>query len=164
MYFVKYFFNKLYYMTNILLYSVLIPIVLALIMNGIIYTFGLNKYDSKNIVNPLIPPGYIIGTIWIIILGLLGYVHYLLYKINNKISLASVFTIFIILFCISYPLLTGLKQKSGLLLNLITLILAFILGLLVIIESKYIFIFVVPLIVWASYVNVAYVIQCSQFY
>jgi tryptophan-rich sensory protein len=151
-------------MTNILLYSILIPVITAIIMNGIIYMFGINKQDNKSIINPLIPPGYVIGTIWIIIFGLLGYVHYLLYKLKNRISFTSLFLIFVILFCISYPLITGLKQKSGLLLNLITLILAFILGMLVIIESKYIFIYIIPLILWATYVNIAYVIQCSEFY
>jgi len=149
-------------MQNILLYNILIPIIAAITMNGIIYTFGLNKQSMKT--NPLIPPGYVIGTIWIIILGLLGYVHYLIYKLNNKITFTSLFIIFIILFCISYPIITGLKEKSGLLLNLITLILSFILGLLVIIQSKYIFIYIIPFILWSIYVNAAFVIQCSEFY
>jgi len=149
-------------MQNILLYNILIPIIAAITMNGIIYTFGLNKQSMKT--NPLIPPGYVIGTIWIIILGLLGYVHYLIYRLNNKITFTSLFIIFIILFCISYPIITGLKEKSGLLLNLITLILSFVLGLLVIIQSKYIFIYIIPFILWSIYVNAAFVIQCSKFY
>jgi tryptophan-rich sensory protein len=151
-------------MKNILLYSVLIPVIASIMMNGIIYTFMINKQNNNSIVNPLLPPGYVIGTIWIIIFGLLGYVHYLLYKLKNGISFTSLFLIFLILFCISYPLITGLNQKSGLLLNLITLILSFILCMLVIIESKYIFIFILPLILWVSYINIAYVIQCSEFY
>ena len=151
-------------MTQILLYNILIPVLAAVMMNGIIYTFGINKQNNKQNTNPLLPPGYIIGTIWIIILGLLGYVHYLLYKLKNGITFTSLFLVFVVLFCILYPLITGLKEKSGLLLNLITLILAFILGILVIIESKYIFIYVLPLIIWAIYVNAVYVIQCSEFY
>ena len=149
-------------MNYILFYNIFIPIIAAIMMNGIIYTFGLNKQSMKT--NPLIPPGYIIGTIWIIILGLLGYVHYLIYKLNNKITFTSLFIIFIILFCILYPIITGLKEKSGLLLNLITLILSFVLGLLVIIQSKYIFIYIIPFILWSIYVNAAFVIQCSEFY
>jgi tryptophan-rich sensory protein len=143
-------------MEHILLYSILIPIIAAVMMNGIIYTFGLNKQYDKNIINPYIPPGYVIGTIWVVILGLLGYSHYLLYKLNNRISFTSLFLIFVILFCISYPLITWLKQKSESLLNLITLILAFILGILVIIESKYIFIYIIPLIAWTTYINIVY--------
>ena len=82
-------------MTNILLYSILIPVITAIIMNGIIYMFGINKQDNKSIINPLLPPGYIIGSIWIIIFGLLGYVHYLLYKLKNGISFTSLFLIFV---------------------------------------------------------------------
>ena len=57
------------------LYHILVPVLAAIIMNGIIYTFGINKYSEKNKINPYIPPGYVIGTIWVIILGLLGYLH-----------------------------------------------------------------------------------------
>ena len=149
-------------MNYILFYNIFIPIIAAIMMNGIVYSFGLNKQSMKT--NPLIPPGYIIGPVWFIILGLLGYVHYLIYKLNNKITFTSLFIIFIVLFCISYPIITGLREKNGLLLNLITLILSFILGLLVIIQSKYIFIYIIPFILWSAYVNIAYVIQCSEFY
>jgi hypothetical protein len=41
-----------------------------------------------------------------------------------------------------------------LLMNLISLILAFILGIVIIIQSKYAFLFVIPLILWSSYVNI----------
>lgn len=147
------------------LYHILVPVVAAIIMNGIIYTLGINKYSEKtekNKINLYIPPGYIIGTIWVIILGLLGYLHYLIYKKYEAITFTSLLIIFVILFCISYPLITGLKVKSGLLLNLITLILAFILALFVITESKYMFIYLIPLLVWASYVNIAFTIQCAE--
>ena len=147
------------------LYHILVPVLTAIIMNGIIYTFGINKYSEKtekNKINPYIPPGYVIGTIWVIILGLLGYLHYLVYKKYDSITFTSLLIIFTILFCISYPLITGLRVKSGLLLNLITLILSFILALFVITESKYMFIYLIPLLVWASYVNIAFTIQCSE--
>lgn len=144
------------------LYHILVPVLAAIIMNGIIYTFGINKYSEKNKINPYIPPGYVIGTIWVIILGLLGYLHYLIYKKYEAITFTSLLILFVILFCISYPLITGLRVKSGLLLNLITLILAFILALFVITESKYMFIYLIPLLVWASYVNIAFTIQCSE--
>jgi tryptophan-rich sensory protein len=147
------------------LFHILIPVLAAIIMNGIIYTFGINKYSEKtekNKINPYIPPGYIVGSIWVIILGLLGYLHYLIYKKYEAITFTSLLIIFVILFCISYPLITGLKVKTGLLFNLITLILAFILALFVISESKIMFIYLIPLLVWASYVNIAFTIQCSE--
>jgi tryptophan-rich sensory protein len=152
-----------------MLYHILIPIILAIMMNGIIYMFGLNKYNKKSetltLYNKLLPPGYIIGAIWVIIFGLLGYVHYLIYsQNNNKITFTSLFILFVILFCLLYPLITGLRVKTGLLLNLISLILAFTLGIFIIIQSKYAFLFVLPLIIWSSYVNVVDTIQCSELY
>jgi len=141
-----------------LLYHILVPIVLAIIMNGIIYMFKLNKNDNlinDSLYKKFLPPGYIIGSIWLIIFGLLGYVHYLIYKQNdNKITITSLFICFIILFCLSYPLITGLKVKSGIIMNLLSLILGFILGIVIITQSKYAFLFVLPLIIWASYVNI----------
>ena len=152
-----------------MLYHILIPIILAIMMNGIIYMFKLNDYDNKKInsavYKKLLPPGYIIGIIWVVIFGLLGYVHYLIYTQNdNKITITSLFIIFVILFCLMYPLITGLKIKSGLLMNLMSLILAFVLGIIIIIQSKYAFLFVLPLIVWSSYVNIIDAIQCSELY
>jgi tryptophan-rich sensory protein len=151
-----------------ILYHILIPIILAIMMNGIIYMFKLNNYgDSKKdlIYKKLLPPGYIIGIIWTIIFGLLGYVHYLIYTENdNKITMTSLFVIFVILFCLSYPLITGLKIKTGLLMNLISLILSFILGIAIILQSKYTFLFVLPLIIWSSYVNIVDALQCSELY
>jgi tryptophan-rich sensory protein len=140
---------------NNLYYNIFIPIIIAIIMNASIYLLGWNKDDDMKYKKSILPPGYVIGIIWIIIFGLLGYSHYLLYNINNRISLGSISIIFVILFCLSYPIITKLKFKNGLLLNLITLILSFILGLIVIIESKYVFLYIIPLIVWSCYVNIS---------
>jgi tryptophan-rich sensory protein len=142
-----------------MLYYILIPIILALAMQGIIYIFKLNKEDTEkkdaSVYRRLLPPGYIIGIIWIIIFGFLGYVNYLIYTQNDKkITFTSLFIYFVIIFCLMYPLITGLTVKGGLLMNLISLILAFILGIVIIIQSKYAFLFVIPLILWSSYVNI----------
>jgi tryptophan-rich sensory protein len=154
--------------------NILIPIFLALFMNGIIYTFGINKSTDEekkyqdikyDYYKKLLPKGYIIGTIWVVIFGILGYVHYLLLDKNEyKITFSSLFVILIIIYCLLYPLITNLKVKSGLILNLIALLLSFILGLVTIMESKYIFIFTLPLILWISFVNIVDTLQCSQLY
>ena len=145
-------------LSNLFLH-IFIPIFLAIMMNGIIYFFKLNK-DQIN--NPYLPKGYIIGIVWTIILGLLGYTHYLLYEKNKMITITSLSLIILILFCILYPVFTNLKVKSGLLLNLITLIFSFIVSLMIIIESKYIFMYMIPLLGWVCYVNIIFTIQCSE--
>lgn len=138
-------------MFNTPLAHILTPIILAIIVNGIVFGLKLYKNSPRN---PLLPGGGIIGFIWIVIFGLLGYSHYLLYNLRNKPTLGSVCIILFIIFSLCYPFLTGgLKQNNALLLNLLTLILAFSIGLIVIVESKNAFYYLIPLLLWASYVN-----------
>jgi len=148
-------------------YHIIIPVLLAILMSFFIYVFGINKNSDNNKIKykqntKLFPPGYVIGIIWTIIFGLLGYAHYLVYKLNNGINIGSISIVLVIIFCLIYPFITSLKFKYGLLLNLITLIISFILGIIIILQSKYIFLYIIPLILWASYVNVVDTLICSE--
>ena len=137
------------------LFHISIPIILAIIMNGIIYSTNIRMTPSswiKKSVIPL-PPGYAIGALWIFLLGLLGYVHYLLYKINNKLSFACYFLELFILFCLSYSIVTLFKENISRLMNFISLLYGFILSLIVIHISLPIFWYLLPLLLWLSYVN-----------
>ena len=146
-------------------FHIIFPIALAIIMNIIIYYFGWNKNylkdDYKNI--KLIPPGYIIGIIWILIFGFLGYAHYLLYIKKRNFTFGMLLIELVILFCLAYPILTsGLKKINfALYLNYITLLLAFILGFIVFNESKIVLIYILPLILWSVYINYADVYKCT---
>ena len=91
---------------------------------------------------------------WIILFGFLGYAHYLLYKLDNGISIASMSLILFIIFSLAYPFFTKGFTESVNLLNVISLILAFILSLIIIIRSQYIFLYIIPLLLWVSYVNI----------
>jgi tryptophan-rich sensory protein len=105
--------------------------------------------------NDYLPPGYVIGAIWPIIFGFLGYAHFILY--SNKKWTASASIIILLLFCICYPLITsGLSNlKIGNLLNSITLIMSFVVAIIVLDASKTTFKYMYPLLIWASYVNLA---------
>jgi tryptophan-rich sensory protein len=140
-------------MNSVILY-ILFPIILGIIINIIIFVFKLNK--NKYTVNPLLPPGYVIGLIWTIIFGLLGYTFYLLLKKNNKLDLSCYAIIFILIFCLLYPFLTnGFSNKNiSIILNLLTLLIAIIGTIIVFNQSKYISLFMIPLIIWATYVNI----------
>lgn len=142
----------------IILYHIFIPVLAALIMNGIIYIFKLNK-DNKELDNYFIPEGYIIGIIWTLIFALLGYVHYLLYTIDNKINIGSISVIILMLLYLLYPLIIAFKKKYFKLVNLISLILGYIVSLIILGYSKYIFIYMIPLLAWISYVNIVYLIK-----
>jgi tryptophan-rich sensory protein len=143
---------------------VFIPVLLAGLSNGIIYRLGItqNKYQDKR--NPYLPPGYVIGTIWMVLFGLLGYAHYLIYSVNQRSTRASLAIVGLFLFCLAYPVFTGLRVKSGLLLNLATLILAFVVAMLVLVESASVVKWFIPLLAWATFVNVVFVVECSNKY
>lgn len=128
-------------------YHVLIPVFSAIVMNVIIYALGWNKNMKRD---DDLPPGYIIGTIWTVIFALLGYVHYRLYTLKNKTNYGSASVVLFILFSLAYPAL-----KNGYFLNFISLILSFVLSLIVMMYSRHIFLFMIPLLVWVSYVNLA---------
>lgn len=135
---------------------ILTPIILACIVNIIIYKNGWNMKSKKEYTKTLLPPGYIIAIVWNVILGLLGYLHYLLWSFNNKkSSLASFSIILFVLFCLSYPFLTELDPSKGFTLNLLTLIFAIILAIIVFNSTKNIkyLIYLMPLLLWSIYVN-----------
>ena len=127
-----------------LAFHVLLPVFCAIFMNGIIYTFRLNNNNNNK---RFLPPGYMIGIIWTILFSLLGYVHYRLYSLNNKMNFGSISIVLFILFALAYPLM------SGYFMNVISLILSFILSLIVMMYSKHIVVFLIPLLLWVSYVN-----------
>jgi len=138
------------------------PVLLAAISNGLIYGFGVNRNQDKR--NPYLPPGYVIGSIWMVLFGFLGYAHYLLYRVNQRSTRASLAIVGLFLFCLAYPLFTGLRAKSGLLLNLATLILAFVVSMLVLVESARVVVWLIPLLAWATFVNVVFVVECAEKY
>jgi len=139
-------------MFNNPLFYIFTPVIIAIILNLIIYSFKWNK----NKPNPYLPPGYVIGIVWIIIFGLLGYAYYLILNEKNKITLGSISIILMILFCLLYPFLTGGFNNNYIskLLNILTLIFSIIVGFIIFGESKYIFLYIIPLILWSLYVNI----------
>jgi tryptophan-rich sensory protein len=98
---------------------IIMPIIFAISMNFLIYRYKL-FYTNKELYKYL-PPGYVIGIIWTILLGMLGYVHYLLYRFANyRETFMSCYVIFIIIFCIFYPIFVYLFPKINGLLDIFT--------------------------------------------
>jgi tryptophan-rich sensory protein len=144
---------------------VIIYVAVCLISNLILWGRNMTHADESSFrKNPLIPPGWMIGLIWTIIFGFFGYTQYLLIKENKgKFSTASVAVIIVAVFCLLYPVFIYILsrgdwrkyEKYARLMNLLSLIVAFIYGIIVISESESAFWFTLPLLVWASYVNFA---------
>jgi len=137
--------------------NILVPVVAASLMNAVIFTKRWNNYRGKSIkfYSPYLPSGSVIAIIWTILFALLGYMHYLLMKQHDgRPSFASIAIILLILFCIMYPILTnGLRQRWASLLNLLTLIFSGIVGFLVYRENQGASVYTLPLLAWATYVN-----------
>ena len=134
----------------------LIPIIIALILNFII---SIKKWDDGK-KGSLLPSGPYIGIIWMAILVSLGHAHYLLYE-KSKVTFASLFLIGVIIYCISYPIITQLDKKKGATFNVIALVLTSILLLVVYQESYQAFIYILPLFIWISFVSYSDSIVCS---
>jgi tryptophan-rich sensory protein len=138
----------------------LIPVILALLLN---YIINVRKWDEKyKRKRGLLPSGPVIGIIWIFLLLCLGNAHFILYK-HSGYSMASIFLILVMIYCVSYPIVTQLNQKKGRVLNTVALIITSILLLLVHNESVQAFYYVVPLFIWTSFVNYSDAIVCSNF-
>jgi tryptophan-rich sensory protein len=137
---------------------ILIPVIIAIILN---YIIRVKNWNNKKIERGLLPKGYYVGIIWIIIFIFLGNAHYILYK-KNKVSVASIFLILVLLYCISYPIVTQLDQKKGKIMNTISLILSSILMIVVYNKSIEAFYYTIPLFIWASFVNYSDAVVCSN--
>ena len=129
------------------LLHIFIPIILACVINFYIYTMGWNNNNNNT---EGLPPGYVIGTIWIVILGLLGYIHFLMYP-----SIQSWIIVFAISYCLAYPFLTsGLKDTNSKIYNIIALIIAIIVFISVFYKNKLTSLLSFPFLVWTLYVNI----------
>ena len=101
------------------------PVVSAGVLNAII--FGLKLDISGGAPkNPYLPPGYVVGAIWVVLFGLLGYAHYRFSHTAKPTPLASPAIAATILFCLAYPILTSALRdpRVSRALNTATLVIA----------------------------------------
>ena len=121
---------------------------LAIVINIIIY----NKQIAKNQKSKYIPPGYIVGSIWVLLFGILGYV---IYRLHNYTSFASISIYIFALFSVLYPFITKLSPGSlSDIFNKTVLGLAYMVCYLVYSENPGVAIYLLPLFFWITYVNI----------
>ena len=126
-------------------------------------------YNYPKCRNPYLPPGFIIGLVWPVLFGFMGYAHYLTYEANKSEdhpggdhSVASVAIIVFAAWCLLYPFLMNRSEQYARILNYISLIVVFVLALLVIKKSQTAFYYLIPVIAWIAYVNLADFIHINQ--
>jgi len=129
--------------------NVLVPIILAGLLNVIIYTQGWNK-NNTGLASKWLPPGYVIALFWTIILGLLGYTHSLVYP-----TTASWIIVIAVLYCLAYPFLTsGLQNTYASIYNTISFIIAILTFAFVYNQNNFAALFTIPFLLWTLYVNI----------
>jgi tryptophan-rich sensory protein len=120
---------------------------LAIMINIIIY----NKQIGKIQKSKYLPSGYIVGTIWTLLFGLLGYI---LYRLHNYTSVASISIYIFVLFSVLYPFITKLSPGSlSDMFNKIAFLLAYMVCYLVYSENPGLTKYLLPLFCWITYVN-----------
>ena len=130
---------------------VAIPILMGVIMNVIIYTRGWHLEGTEASKRHHLPPSWVIASIWIILLGFLGYICYIIR--DDFWSLAVVTSV--VWFCVAYPVYVHFFKMSVRLLNLSTWFMS--IGLLFWIwwrHAPWVWVWSCPLLAWATYVNV----------
>jgi tryptophan-rich sensory protein len=121
--------------------------------------------------NKFLPPGFLIGLIWIGIFASLGYAFYLCYTGDPyegktepvKWNAANIAIIVVASYCLLYPFLTMIMhERYVVVLNLLALLMAAALAIIVVDECVAAFWYVLPLLVWCSYIVFADVMQYTS--
>jgi tryptophan-rich sensory protein len=124
---------------------VVIPIVLACVANGIVYRVRTQEELTRN---PRLPPGWVIGAVWVMLFGMLGHVAYLVRTHRGLLVLIG----FIFAYYLAYPFTTTPEPQM---LNVGALLLAAALVCALIAQRRtHAAIWSLPLLAWCAYVNV----------
>ena len=129
------------------------PILAAVVTNGIVYSQKLPITRTKN---PNIPPGGIVGLVWMVLFGILGYVHFKLYsRAGNKLSDGCIIILLFLLYSLAYPFLTSSSENPNVffVLNLGALLFAAAITTKVYQEDSGLVPYLIPLLLWTGYVN-----------
>jgi tryptophan-rich sensory protein len=146
-------------------FHVLTPVVLSALVNAHVYVSNSNDRNSGTassaVAQKLLPPGYVIGIVWTIIFALLGYAHYRVFP-----SIASFVIVAALAYCLAYPYLTMFKsapfQRATKFLNTLSLIVAALVAAATVAKDTVAFVAALPLLAWASYVNLVDAIECQS--
>lgn len=154
---------------------ILIFVAVCLAVNIVMYAIGYYSFGKGKrgmyARNKYLPPGFMIGIVWIGIFASLGYAFWLSYTgpnyegktEPNKWNSATIAIIVVASYCLLYPFLTRfMHERYIVVLNLIALLMAAALCIIVVNEYVAAFWYTLPLLVWCSYVVFADVMQYNS--
>ena len=135
------------------------PVLAAAALNAWIYANGWDRPVSPR--SAMLPPGPIIAMTWMAIFASLGYAHYLLRTAHATQAANAI--LLVLSWCLMYPVVTR-RFRSTRVANLLTLVIAAILcvGVAHVQGNSNALHFVLPVLLWASYVNLSDAVECSS--
>lgn len=146
-------------MNHRLIANIAIPVLLSIVVNVIVFAFrwdSSSRKDTEKVTG--LPPGIVIGIIWVCLFGLLGYGRYLL----NDSPVAVYAVTFVLVFCILYPFYTMGLSANIALSNTIAMAIIYGAALFVYPASQKAFFTYVPLMCWITYVNMVDALTCKN--
>jgi tryptophan-rich sensory protein len=127
----------------------------AVILNGIIFAFGLAGDDDSVARVSWAPPGWAIGAIWALLFVFYAVAHWLLRQQGDSGRRAARWVLTIVLWDLAYPFLTlGFNLALGAWLNVVTLVLTLLLLWRVRRESRLAVVWLLPSLAWVSFATV----------
>jgi tryptophan-rich sensory protein len=152
---------------------ILIFVAVCTAVNIIMYAIGYYGHGKRGMYarNKYLPPGGLIGLVWIGIFASLGYSFFLAYSGDPypgktepaKWTAATIAIVVVCSYCLLYPFLTKfMHERYIVLLNLIALLMAAALSIIVVNECVAAFWYTLPLLVWCSYVVFSDIMQYNS--
>lgn len=142
--------------------DIAVPVAAAAVMNYIIYARVTKGTKHRNI----LPPGPVIGAIWMALFVLMGYSIYLL-RTSGRYT-EAVMVAALITWSIMYPVLTRLQSgtRTTRVMNYLTLLAATSVLIAVLVTARTALdkkpaAFLAPVLAWAAYVNLSDVLESN---
>lgn len=134
---------------SMLVYAyVFAPIVAGALLNGLIFARMSQSRQSSQ--SRLLPPGWVVGGVWMVLLGLLGYTGYRVRQ--SPVASWGVWTM--VCYCLAYPFLTAGFRAKVQVWNVVAMVLAYLCALGVSAARTREVVWLGPLLAWVSYVGV----------
>jgi translocator protein len=132
--------------------NITMAVALCLAINAVIFGSGWDASDTDAQIW-FAPPGYVVGTVWVILFGLIGAARYLLNASGETARSTKNWLVILLLFCLAYPIYTiGFNSELiGFLGNLATIALTVFVLTRTLKFSKLAAFLLVPIILWVSF-------------
>lgn len=135
--------------------SAVVPMLAALVANGLIYATGWTREDQAYDAVSFSPPGWVVGTIWMIIFPMWGYARWKAYQAGTTGRQESWWAVALIFWALAYPLaVVFLDTLGSALANVASLLFAALVCWRLSIASRPAAGWVVPSLVWLSFASV----------